>query len=254
MLIYATILLFTALYNDYADEDMPDEDVPCDEDIPDAVPAEERSAPPSPTSRSESPANEAAHADSPSLVPSQSCPLPRKPARFGRRSPPLVNVTQIMRLAGGLGPGLAAAISHANTLTDSFGTDWQVPSERAGGDSRRIANKRKAGDITRSAAEDFALLTCRTTSEHHAVDFLATVTNVIHLILITLVCLILSNYCVYHQPSYRPTDVPYRTLRALGSTVKKAMLGPEADVQTASMNEGDGVYSMSHDHTKLNHD
>ena len=115
MLIYATILLFTALYNDYADEDMPDEDVPCDEDIPDAVPAEERSAPPSPTSRSESPANEAAHADSPSLVPSQSCPLPRKPARFGRRSPPLVNVTQIMRLAGGLGPGLAAAISHANT-------------------------------------------------------------------------------------------------------------------------------------------
>jgi hypothetical protein len=57
-----------------------------------------------------------------------------------------------------------------------------VPSERAGGESRRIGNKRKAEDITRSAAEDFALLTSRTTSEHHAADFLSTVSNVIDFI------------------------------------------------------------------------
>ena len=106
-------------------------------------------------------------------------PLPRKPARFGRRSTPPVNVTQLMRLAGGL--GLAAALSHADSYTDPLGNDWEVPSERAGGESRRAGNKRKAAQITRSAAEDFALLTARTTSEHHAADFLSTVANVIHL-------------------------------------------------------------------------
>ena len=61
---------------------------------------------------------------SPSPSPSQPehvVPLLRKPARFGRRSPP-VNVTQLMRLAGGL--GLAAAISAADVRTDSFGPDW----------------------------------------------------------------------------------------------------------------------------------
>ena len=170
--------LHAALYNDYADEDIPDgdSDLP-DTDISDAVPVEEQAAPPSPIAVS--PPDEAAHAGSPSPSPSQSCPLPRKPARFGRRSPPPINVTQIMRLAGGL--GLAAAISCADAVTDSFGTDWQVPSERAGGESRRMGNKRKAAQITRSAAEDFALLTCRTTSAHHAADFLSTVTNVIRL-------------------------------------------------------------------------
>jgi hypothetical protein len=91
-----------------------------------------------------------------------------------------------MRLAGGL--GLAAAISAADAYTDSFGPrqDWEVPSERAGGEIRRIANKRKAKDITRSAAEDFALLTTRTTSEHHAADFLSTVGNVNLLLFLTL--------------------------------------------------------------------
>jgi hypothetical protein len=64
-----------------------------------------------------------------------------------------------MRLAGGLGPlGLAAALSHADSYTDPLGNDWEVPSERAGGESRRAGNKRKAAQITRSAGEDFALL------------------------------------------------------------------------------------------------
>ena len=120
--------------------------------------------------------------DSPSPCPSLSAdtvPLPRKPARFGRRSSPPVNVPQLMRLAGGL--GMAAALSTADSYTDPLGPDWEVPSARSGGERRRAENKRKAANITRSAAEDFALLTTRTTSEHHAADFLSTVTNVIHL-------------------------------------------------------------------------
>ena len=146
-------MLLAALYNDYADEDIPDQDEP-DQDEPDAEPADEEAAPPSPCSVPPSDEAAAAHADSLSPSPSQSCPLPRKPARFGRRSPPPVNVTQLMRLAGGL--GLAASISAADAITDSFGTsstDWKVPSERAGGESRRKGNKRKAGEISRSAAE-----------------------------------------------------------------------------------------------------
>ena len=88
-----------------------------------------------------------------------------------------------MRLAGGI--GLATAISCADAHTDSFSVadsarEWEISSERAGGESRRIGNKRKAADITRSASEDFALLTSRTTSEHHAANFLSTVANVIH--------------------------------------------------------------------------
>jgi len=50
-----------------------------------------------------------------------------------------------------------------------------VASERAGGESRRTGLKRKAGEITRSAAEDFALLTTRTSSMRYAADFLSTV-------------------------------------------------------------------------------
>ena len=50
-----------------------------------------------------------------------------------------------MRLAGGL--GLAAALSHADSYTDPLGNDWEVPSERAGGESRRAGNKRKAAQI-----------------------------------------------------------------------------------------------------------
>ena len=76
-------------------------------------------------------------------------PLPRKPARFGRRSAPL-NVTKSMCLAGGL--GLAAAISAADAFMDLFGQDWEVPSERAGGESRRNENMRKANEITPSVA------------------------------------------------------------------------------------------------------
>ena len=72
--------------------------------------------------------------------PEQPVPLPRKPARFGRRSAP-VNVTQSMCLGGGL--GLAAAISAADAFMDLFWQDWEVPSEHAGGESRRTKTSAK---------------------------------------------------------------------------------------------------------------
>jgi hypothetical protein len=50
-----------------------------------------------------------------------------------------------------------------------------VASERAGGESRCLGLKRKAGKITKSAAEDFALLTARTASARYVADFLSTV-------------------------------------------------------------------------------
>ncbi len=55
-----------------------------------------------------------------------------------------------------------------------------VASKRAGGDGRRAGLKRKAGEMTRSAAEDFALLTTRTSSMRYSgytADFLSTVAN-----------------------------------------------------------------------------
>ena len=72
-----------------------------------------------------------------------------------------------MKLAGG--PGLDKVIAMAGL---------PVASDRAGGDGRRTGLKRKAGEITRSAAEDFALLTTRTSSMRYAADFLSTVGNV----------------------------------------------------------------------------
>ena len=98
--------------------------------------------------------------DSPSPSPSPRqpehvVPLPRKPARFGRRSAP-VNVTQSMCLASGL--GLAAAISAADAFMDLFAQDWEVPSERAGGESRQNENKRKANEIAPSAAAKRTIL------------------------------------------------------------------------------------------------
>ena len=165
------------MYNDYADEDIPDADPEPYPEPP--VPPSPCPLPPLPQSPSPVPPLDLPAV---SLSPSQSCPLPRRPARYGRRSQPPINVTQLMRLAGGM--GLATAISCADAHTDSFSVaigseSWEVPSERAGGESRRIRHKRKAKEISRSAAEDFALLTSRTTSEHHAADFLSTVANVI---------------------------------------------------------------------------
>ncbi len=79
-----------------------------------------------------------------------------------------------MWLAGGSGLEHAIADSDAAMLLEGL----PVASERAGGESRHTGLKRKAGEITRSAAEDFALLTTRTASARYAADFLFTVGNV----------------------------------------------------------------------------
>ena len=70
----------------------------------------------------------------------------------------------MMCLAGG--SGLEQAIADADAVMPLEGL--HVASERAGGESRRTGLKRKAGEITRSAAEDFALLTTRTASSQRS--------------------------------------------------------------------------------------
>ena len=77
-------------------------------------------------------------------------------------------------LAGG--SGLEQAIVDADAATPP--EVLPVASERAGGESRSLGLKRKAGEITRSVAKDFALLTARTASARYAADFLLTVGNV----------------------------------------------------------------------------
>jgi hypothetical protein len=74
------------------------------------------------------------------------------------------------------GAGLEQVIAAAGDATPPGGLP--VASERAGGESRRTELKRKAGEITRSAEEDFALLTTHMSSMRYAVDFLSTVRNV----------------------------------------------------------------------------
>jgi hypothetical protein len=68
------------------------------------------------------------------------------------------DICNMMCLAGG--SGLEQAIVDADDAMPPEGLP--VASEWAGGESRLLGFKRKAGEITRSAAEDFALLTVRT--------------------------------------------------------------------------------------------
>ena len=73
-------------------------------------------------------------------------------------------ICNMMCLAGG--SGLEQAIVDADASRMS-----SCSKRTAGGESRRLGLKRKAGEITRSAAEDFTLLTARTASACYAVDF-----------------------------------------------------------------------------------
>ncbi len=75
-----------------------------------------------------------------------------------------------------VGSGLEQAIAEADDVMPQEGLP--VASERAGGESRRTRLKRKARKITRSAAEDFAVLTTCTASARYAAVFLSTVGNV----------------------------------------------------------------------------
>ena len=82
------------------------------------------------------------------------------------------DICNMMCMAGG--SGLEQAIVDADAAMPPEGLP--VASERAGGENR-CSVKRQAGEITRSAAEDFALLTACTASAHYAADFLSTVGN-----------------------------------------------------------------------------
>ena len=87
---------------------------------------------------------------------------------------PASDMAKTMCQAGGA--GLKQVIAAADDAMPPGGLP--VASERAGGEFRRTELKRKAGEISRSAAEDFALLTTRTSSMRYAADFLSTVGNV----------------------------------------------------------------------------
>ena len=76
-------------------------------------------------------------------------------------------------LAGGSGLEQAIVDADADMLPEG-----SCSKRTAGGESRRLGLKRKAGEITRSGTEDFALLTARTASARYAADFLSTVGNV----------------------------------------------------------------------------
>ena len=113
------------------------------------------------------------------------CPIPSQASRFlsspgSQRPAPPQNSMPGWDMAKTMckadGAGLKKVIAAAEDAMPPGGLP--VASERAGGDSRRTGLKRKAGEITRSAAEDFALLTTRTSSMRYAADFLSTVGNV----------------------------------------------------------------------------
>jgi hypothetical protein len=136
--------------NDYLDEDIPDE-----EDT-NATPA---SPIPSQPSRSLS--------SSPS-------PLANKSHAPPQHSMPAWDMSKTMCLAG---TGLEQLIAAADDAIPPEGLP--SASVRAGGEGRRAGLKRRAAEITRSAAEDFALLTTRTSSmRRYAADFLSTVATV----------------------------------------------------------------------------
>ncbi len=147
--------------NDYLDDS---EDMPDDEGIPDFPEADIHDFP---------------EEDTPA------CPIPSQPSRFlsspgsprpapPQNSMPGWDMAKTICQAGGA--GLKKVIAAAEDAMPLGG--MPVASERAGGESRCTGLKQKAGEITRSAAEDFALLTTRTSSMRYAADFLSTDGNV----------------------------------------------------------------------------
>jgi hypothetical protein len=82
------------------------------------------------------------------------------------------DICNMMCLAGG--SGLEQAIVDADAAMPPEG----LPVARTRAVVKADALGSKAGEITRSAAEDFALLTARTASARYAADFLSTVENV----------------------------------------------------------------------------
>ena len=136
-----------------------------DEDAPDPDESE-------PSSRE--PSLPASPPATPTSPPAAAAPAAPHASESGRPSRSDWDMSQMMWLAGG--SGLPAVIARSEAAMPGEGLP--VASERAGGESRLSGLKRKAADITRSAAEDFALLTTQTVSSRYAADFLSTVGNV----------------------------------------------------------------------------
>ena len=122
--------------NDYLDEDIPDE-----EDT-NSIPAS-----PIPSQPPQSPSSR------PSPLANQSHAPPQNPKSGW-------DMCKTMCLSGGT--GLEQVIAAGENAMPHAGLP--IASKRAGGGGRRAGLKRKAGVMTRSAAEDFALLTTRTSS------------------------------------------------------------------------------------------
>jgi len=146
-----------------------DEEDPAQDDS--RSPARDPSEPASP---SRSPVSPPAASPPPAAPASGPAPPPVAPAAPRGLVAAGLDMRQTMWLAGG--SSLPSVISRSDADIPAQGLP--VSSERAGGESRRTGLKRKASQITRSAAEDFALLTSRTTSARDAADFLSTVGNV----------------------------------------------------------------------------
>jgi hypothetical protein len=77
-------------------------------------------------------------------------------------------------LAGG--SGLPSVIARTDAAMPIDGLP--IACERAGGEGRRSGLKKRAAEITRSAAEVFALVTIQTISSRYDTEFLSTVANV----------------------------------------------------------------------------
>ena len=150
--------------DDYLDDS---EDMPDDEGIPDFPEADIPEFPEEDTPACPIPSQESQPSR---FLSSPGSPRPAPP----QNSMPGWDMAKTMCQAGGA--SLNKVIAAAEDAMPTGG--MPVESERAGGESRRTGLKRKAGEIPRSAAEDFALLTTRTSSMHYAADFLSTVGNV----------------------------------------------------------------------------
>ncbi len=149
---------FLAEYrNDYLDEDRTDE-------------SDTNATPPSlisPSPISSQPSRTPPSSPSPFAIKSHTLP---------KKSMPGWDMCKTMCHWQADGTGLEQAIAAADAAMPLGGLP--VASERAGGDGRRAGLKRKAEEITRSAAEDFTLPNTCTSSMRYAADFLSTVANV----------------------------------------------------------------------------
>lgn len=117
-------------------------------------------------------------------------------------------------------------------------------SARAGGADVRETRKRKAGGITRMAAESHAFCTSSNLSEKRSDAVLETFTNVSTFVRTSRFFCISFIMMVLLQRLQAVEDVPYNSFRTLDKTVVAAML-PDSDIKTVNLHEAlDGDQPM----------